>query len=57
MTTPATYEFAVVSPQTRDGVEKELNKRAAAGWEFVAVYAVAMGQKAHLIFRRPRVGE
>ena len=49
-----TYEFAVVSPQTKDGVETELNKRTADGWEFVAVYAVAMGQKAHLIFRRPR---
>lgn len=46
------YEFEVISPQTRDGVETELNKRAAAGWEFVAVYAAALGQKAHLIFRR-----
>ena len=47
------YEFEVVSPQTRAGLETELNKRAAAGWEFVAVYVVALGQKAHLIFRRP----
>ena len=47
------FEFAVVSPQTKKGVEVELNKRAADGWEFVAVYAVAMGQTAHLIFRRP----
>ena len=48
------YEYDVADPQTKGGVKKELNDRVANGWEFVAVYVVALGQKAHLIFRRPK---
>jgi hypothetical protein len=51
-----TYEFHAMSAKSARGVQGELTRRSAEGWELIEVYGMkgTFGEEHVLTFRRPK---